>query len=92
MGTGGAISAFRGFRLFRVFKLARSWKKFRDLIFKIIKTLGDVSTFSVLLVLFMFTYTLLGMELFAFKVAYDVNGNIDLTGGEAPRANFNSFL
>lgn len=28
LGSGGAISAFRGVRLLRVFKLARSWKSF----------------------------------------------------------------
>ena len=92
VGTGGAISAFRGFRLFRVFKLARSWKKFRDLIFKIGKTLKDVSNFSVLLILFMFTYTLLGMELFAYKVRFDENNQIDLVNGSPPRANFNTLL
>ncbi len=66
MGSGGAISAFRGIRLLRVFKLARSWKSFRELLQKIGITLKDISNFSVLLFLFIFTYTLLGMEIFAF--------------------------
>ena len=69
--TGGAISAFRGVRLLRVFKLARSWTSFRELLEKIIITLKDISNFSVLLFLFMFVYTLLGMELFAYRVAFD---------------------
>ena len=69
--TGGAISAFRGVRLLRVFKLARSWTSFRELLSKIIITLKDIRNFSVLLFLFIFVYTLLGMELFAYRLAFD---------------------
>ncbi len=61
LGSGGAISAFRGIRLLRVFKLARSWKSFRELLEKIAITVKDISNFSILLFLFMFIYTLLGM-------------------------------
>ena len=68
--SGGAISAFRGIRLLRVFKLARSWKSFQEMLIKIGHALKDMSSFSVLLFLFMFTYALLGMELFAYKVAF----------------------
>ena len=64
----GALSAFRGVRLLRVFKLARSWTSFREILAKILVTIKDVSTFSVLLVMFMFIFSLLGMELFGFKV------------------------
>lgn len=67
----GALSAFRGVRLLRVFKLARSWSSFREILQKIIITMKDVSTFSVLLLMFMFIFTLLGMELFGYKVAFD---------------------
>jgi len=61
----GAISAFRAFRLLRVFKLAKSWKEFHKLIRTIGNSLKDISNFSILLVMFMITYTLLGMELFS---------------------------
>ena len=61
---GGTLSAFRGVRLLRVFKLARSWDSFRVILAKIIVTIKDVSTFSILLLMFMFIFTLLGMELF----------------------------
>ena len=91
-GSGGAISAFRSVRLLRVFKLARSWSSFRELLGKIIVTLKDISNFSVLLFLFMFTYTLLGMELFSYKVQFDDDNNVVTTGGEYARANFNYFL
>lgn len=65
--SGGAITALRAFRLIRVFKLAKSWKKFQNLLKTIGRTLKDISTFSILLFLFMFIYTLLGMEVFAYK-------------------------
>ena len=68
---GGALNAFRTFRLLRIFKLAKSWKRFYDLLVKMGETLKDVSVFSVLLYLFIFIYTLIGMELFAFKAKYD---------------------
>lgn len=91
LSAGGAISAFRGIRLLRVFKLARSWKSFQEMLLKMAKSLKDISSFSVLLFLFMFTYALLGMELFAHRVAYDSDGEVD-SNGSPPRANFNSFL
>lgn len=54
-------------------------------------TIQDVSTFSILLVLFIFIYTLLGMELFAYKVKYDSNGKIDMENGSYTDDNFNTF-
>lgn len=65
ISTGGAITAFRGVRLLRIFKLARSWTSFQLILKKIGKAMTQIGSFSVLLFLFMFTYTLLGMELFA---------------------------
>ena len=91
-GGSSAISALRAFRLLRVFKIAKSWKKLQDLLKTIGKTLKDVSNFSVLLFLFMFTYTLLGMDLFAYKVAFDDEGNLDIENGSYPDSNFNYFL
>ena len=90
-----ALAAFRGVRLLRVFKLARSWPSFRDILAKIIVTIKDVSTFSVLLLMFMFIFTLLGMELFGYKVMFDANDRVvdpesqTDDPGLAPRPNFN---
>jgi hypothetical protein len=51
----------------------------------------DISNFSVLLFIFMFIYSLLGMELFAYNVKFDENGNVsDL--GQYPDSTFNTFL
>jgi hypothetical protein len=58
---------------------------------KIGDSLKDISNFSVLLFLFMFTYTLLGMEMFAYYVKYDINNEVS-ENGVSPRANFDTFL
>jgi voltage-dependent calcium channel L type alpha-1D len=81
--TGGAISAFRAFRLLRALRLARSWKSLRRLLDVISKTVSGISYFSILMMLFMFIYALLGMELFAYYIKFD---------GKYPRENFNDLL
>jgi hypothetical protein len=92
VGSGGTISGFRSIRLLRIFKLARSWSSFRELIEKIGLSLKDISNFSILLFLFIFTYTLLGMELFAYQAIYDpITDNVS-SEGIYPRENFNTFL
>ena len=93
---GGAISALRAVRLLRVFKLARSWTSFRLLLEKMIITLKDIRNFTVLMLLFMFIYTLLGMELYAYKAVF-TNDDLESVAEEGedgifPRANFNTFL
>jgi len=87
----GVVSAFRAFRLLRIFKLAKSWEKFQELLNTIIGSLKDISSFSILLFLFMFTYLLLGMELFANKVKYNSNDKFDLVNGTSPKQNFDNF-
>lgn len=90
--SGGTISVLRGLRLLRVFKLARSWTSFRILLGKIIISIKDISNFSVLLFLFIFIYTLLGMELYAYRCYFDENNVPVSSGGNSPRENFNYFL
>ena len=60
---------------------------------KIIITMKDVSTFSVLLLMFMFIFTLLGMELFGHKVRFEDDLLVDpeAEGGESPRPNFDNL-
>jgi voltage-dependent calcium channel L type alpha-1D len=93
-GGGGAVSALRAVRLLRVFKLARSWTSFRELLSKIVITLKDIRNFAVLMLIFMFIYTLLGMELYAYKVIFNDSEHTEVASepGFYPRANFNSFL
>ena len=90
-GTNGAISALRAFRLLRVFKLAKSWKEFKEFLQTIGNTIKDISNFSLLLFLLIFTYTLLGMEMFAYKVRVNERGELD-DDGYYPDRNFNKFM
>lgn len=55
-------------------------------------TLQDVSTFSLLLFLFIFIYTLLGMEWFAYKIKYDMWNKVDMENGTYSDDNFNTFF
>lgn len=94
--TNGAFSALRAVRLLRVFKLARKWTSFRELLGKMSDTLGEIQYFAVLVLLFMFIETLLGMELFAYNVKYNNADKEEVVlktePGEYPRPNFNTFL
>lgn len=71
-----AFQALRALRLLRVIKLARSWTKLQDILAKTVKSLKDISNFSVLLGLFMYIYALLGMELFANNVRYTLDDEV----------------
>lgn len=51
----------------------------------------DISNFSVLLFIFMFIYSLLGMELFAYSVKFDADGHPS-EDGTFPDSTFNTFL
>ena len=55
-------------------------------------TLRDVSTFSILLFLFIFIYALLGLELFAFKAKFNEKHEIDNEHGKPPEINFDNFF
>jgi|TARA_B110001450_G_C17666418_1_gene499737 hypothetical protein len=96
-GGGGAISALRAVRLLRVFKLARSWTSFRELLQKIIITIKDITNISVLMMLFMLIFSLVGSEMYGFKVKYndeDLSKPVDpktFVGGVYPRQNFNTL-
>ena len=97
---GGAISALRSFRLFRIFKLARSWPAMRKLLALLVKTMFDISYFMVLLVLIIYIFALLGMQMFANQYAFDDHGahvsvHEHLERGVAadiPRAHFDTLL
>lgn len=65
-----SITALRMFRMMRVFKLAKIWRTFRKLLKTMWKTLIDVAAFSIILFLFIYIYSVLGMELFAEKAKF----------------------
>ena len=61
--SAGGLSALRTFRLARIFKLAKSWKDLRKLLATIILSISNVSNAVVVLMIILFIFTLLGMQL-----------------------------
>lgn len=87
-----SATALRAFRLIRIFKLARTWTKLKNLLKTMLQTLKDVSTFSILLLVFLSIYTLLGMELFAYQLKFNDTHEYDPINGVSPRRNFDTFI
>jgi len=90
--TVSALTALRGFRLLRVFKLAKSWSKFHMVLKTVSSSLKEVSSFSILLFLFIYIYTLLGLELFAYYAKFNEAGEFDLENGAEPMFSFDGFF
>jgi hypothetical protein len=64
------LSVLRTFRLLRVFKLARSWKELNKVINTIGRSAASVAWLSVLLLLVVFVFALMGMQLFSFRLQW----------------------
>ena len=82
---GAGLSALRTFRLMRVFKLAKSWEDLNKLLTTIAMSILEVANASVVLLIIMFIFVLLGMQLFGG--VYDEAFSPD----EKPRAHFDNF-
>jgi hypothetical protein len=50
--------------------LARSWKQLNDIIRTIFKSLASIAYLSLILLLFMFIFALLGMQLFGYALEF----------------------
>ena len=70
---GEASAVFMIARLFRVLKLAKAWRSFDYFLVTIYKTMSRIGSFALVLLLFMFGFSMLGMELFAneLRFSYD---------------------
>ena len=71
--------------------MASKWKSLQDILNKIEKTLSAINYFSILLLLFITIYALLGMEIFAHEIKMDKKNQIDYKG-TSPRINFDDFF
>lgn len=87
-----AVTALRAFRILRIFKLSKTWRQLHQLLKTMWKTLVDIASFTVVLFLFMFVYTILGMEVFAEKAKFSADDKVDMINGESIPMNFDSFL
>lgn len=75
-----------------LFKLAKTWRRFNHLLKTMWRTLIDISTFTVVLFLFMFIFSILGMENFAYNVKFNASNQVDLINGTSYNQNFDTFL
>ena len=66
-----ASTVFRIFRLARILKLAKSWSSFNYFLITIGATITKMSSFAVILFLFIFIFAIMGMEFFAHRLRFD---------------------
>ncbi len=80
-------------RLVRIFEIAKVWNEFVDLMLAIKKTLGDVQNISILVGIFIFTFMLIGQEIYGYRVKFNKDYEVDLSDhGIYPKSNFNTPL
>ncbi|XP_072414330.1 voltage-dependent T-type calcium channel subunit alpha-1G isoform X1 [Chiloscyllium punctatum] len=84
---GGGLSVLRTFRLMRVLKLVRFMPALQRQLVVLMKTMDNVATFCMLLMLFIFIFSILGMHLFGCKFASEKEGDT-----LPDRKNFDSLL
>uniref|UniRef100_A0A3Q1EQH8 Voltage-dependent T-type calcium channel subunit alpha n=1 Tax=Acanthochromis polyacanthus TaxID=80966 RepID=A0A3Q1EQH8_9TELE len=86
--SDGGLSVLRTFRLLRVLKLVRFLPALRRQLVVLMKTMDNVATFCMLLMLFIFTFSILGMHLFGCKFSLQTEN-----GDTIPdRKNFDTLL
>ena len=83
LNTGSELASLRAFRLLRLFKMAQHWKELNHLLTTVLMSLSSVLNFSVIMMLFVFIYAVLGMQFFA--------GQLQEDDGSSPRSNFDTF-
>jgi len=96
------IRTLRIFRLLRVFKLAKVWTSFSYLIATVATTISKLTVMMVLVLFFWFTYSIVGKEIYAYKISFSYADNSALENdfdytthrfneGYSPDYNFNTI-
>lgn len=82
-----------GTRIIRLFKLAKYWKGFKVLLETLWMTMANTSSFTSLILVVFFCYTLLGQVLFMQKAKFDPRtGLVDFEKGSSPLLHFDDFI
>ncbi|XP_063608556.1 voltage-dependent T-type calcium channel subunit alpha-1G-like, partial [Penaeus indicus] len=87
-GQGSGLSVLRTFRLLRILKLVRFMPQLRRQLFVMLRTMDNVAVFFSLLILFIFIFSILGMNLFGCKFCKKGSDN----STTCDRKNFDSLL
>eukprot|EP00240_Pyramimonas_obovata_P000215 CAMPEP_0118927358 /NCGR_PEP_ID=MMETSP1169-20130426/4846_1 /TAXON_ID=36882 /ORGANISM="Pyramimonas obovata, Strain CCMP722" /LENGTH=1618 /DNA_ID=CAMNT_0006869105 /DNA_START=431 /DNA_END=5287 /DNA_ORIENTATION=+ len=82
---GGSLSALRAVRILRVLKLAGKWPPLQNFLLTLFMTVQELGNFSAIVLLVIFVFSLLGMQMFGGKFDFG-----DETG--IPRSNFDTLL
>ncbi|KAJ9470512.1 Muscle calcium channel subunit alpha-1 [Diplonema papillatum] len=83
LSSSSSISVFRALRLLRIFKLMKNFPSLRRIVRVVLQAVSDTGYLNVIIVLYLFVSSLIGMQLFG--------GKFDFEGEEHPRAHFDSF-
>ena len=83
------LSMLRSFRLLRVFKLAKSWKSLNDILTIMAKTLPALSNLTFVLLIIIFIFAVMGMQLFGKDYYAKV---CEVWECDMPRWNFTDFF
>ncbi|KAG8231029.1 hypothetical protein J437_LFUL010807 [Ladona fulva] len=87
-GGSSGLSVLRTFRLLRILKLVRFMPNLRRQLFVMLRTMDNVAVFFALLILFIFIFSILGMNLFGCKFCTKTDdGSV-----ACDRKNFDSLL
>ena len=86
--ASSGVSVLRTFRLLRILKLVRFMPALRRQLVVMLKTIDNVATFFSLLCLFIFIFSILGMNLFGCKFCSQASDGTKL----CERKNFDSLL
>uniref|UniRef100_A0A2S2PYV7 Voltage-dependent T-type calcium channel subunit alpha-1H n=1 Tax=Sipha flava TaxID=143950 RepID=A0A2S2PYV7_9HEMI len=89
-GNSG-LSVLRTFRLLRILKLVRFMPNLRRQLFVMLRTMDNVAVFFSLLILFIFIFSILGMNLFGCKFCSRKNDGTE-NDVACDRKNFDSLL
>ena len=79
-------------RILRFFKIAKFWDSFSVLLVTVRQTLINISPFARLMLIVLFIYTMLGLELFSHRAKFDSSNRVDLLNGTSTMFNFDYFL
>lgn len=74
--TARILRTLRALRALRVIRLARHFEKLYRFFQLMMKTLWDIAHITILLFIVITMYALIGMELFAYGIAFDENDKI----------------
>lgn len=68
------------------------YQTFNQLIDSIIFTLAVVMSYCAIMILFIYIFSLLGMQFFAGRLKFAADGSYDPAQGKVPRQNFDTIL